>query len=66
MIEELPKHKDFRNLLPGEVETYNRQSISAMNTAEILKRQIKDAYEREAHEFSLNTKNVRFFWIINI
>uniref|UniRef100_A0AC35FVX3 USP8 dimerisation domain-containing protein n=1 Tax=Panagrolaimus sp. PS1159 TaxID=55785 RepID=A0AC35FVX3_9BILA len=48
VVEELPKHKDYATFSLTEKDNYDRQTIRAMNTAEVLKRRIKAKYEQDA------------------
>uniref|UniRef100_A0AC34Q5V9 USP8 dimerisation domain-containing protein n=1 Tax=Panagrolaimus sp. JU765 TaxID=591449 RepID=A0AC34Q5V9_9BILA len=50
VVEELPKHRDFANFSLNDKDNFDRQTISAMNAAEVLKRRIKTMYEKQAQD----------------
>ena len=56
MVEELPKHKDFASFSIHEKDNFDRQTIRAMNAAEVLKRRIKAIYEKEAQDLKAERK----------
>ncbi|KAE9554566.1 hypothetical protein FO519_002205 [Halicephalobus sp. NKZ332] len=56
VVEELPKHKDFTSFSIHEKDNFDRQTIRAMNAAEVLKRRIKAMYEKEAQDLKAERK----------